>query len=88
MASAPGDIKLDVCCLTESRPLPGTPNGQIIKISGINSYYIEGKDVASKGKIIVLLTDIFGKDLYNQISNKNFFIELLKRSNKKSMYDC
>ena len=41
--------------------LPGTPTGQIIKIADLDTYYIAGKDQTSKGKVIVLLTDIFGK---------------------------
>lgn len=61
MASGTTEDKLDACCLTEYRPLPGTPSGQIIKIADLDTYYIVGKDQTSKGKIIVLLTDIFGK---------------------------
>ncbi len=61
MASTTTEGTLDACCLTEYRPLPGTPSGQIIKIAGIDCYHAEGKDEASKGKTIVLLTDIFGK---------------------------
>jgi hypothetical protein len=60
MASGTIVDKLDACCLTEYRPLPGTPQGQIINIAGINTYYIAGKDETSKGKTIVLLTDVFG----------------------------
>jgi len=60
MASGTTEGKLDACCLTEFRPLPGTPGGQIIKIAGIDTYQILGKDDASKGKAIVLLTDVFG----------------------------
>ncbi|CAF1462131.1 unnamed protein product, partial [Rotaria sordida] len=60
MASGTTDRKLDACCLTEYRPLPGTPSGQIIKIAGIDTYHILGKNETSKGKAIVLLTDIFG----------------------------
>ena len=60
MAAATNDGKLDACCLTEYRPLPGTPSGQIIKIAGINCYHIVGRDEASKGKTIVLFTDVFG----------------------------
>lgn len=61
MASATTDGKLDACCLTEYRPLPGTPSGRIINIAGIDTYHILGQDETSKGKVIVLLTDIFGK---------------------------
>ena len=61
MASATADGTLGVCCLTEYRPLPGTPSGQIIKIAGSNCYHVSGRDETSKGKTIVLLTDIFGK---------------------------
>ncbi len=60
MASGIENDKLDACCLTEYRPLPGTPQGQIIKVAGINTYYIAGKDETSKGKAIVILTDVFG----------------------------
>jgi len=63
MASGTTETKLDVCCLTEYRPLPGTPNGEIIKIAGVDTYQIFGKDETSKGKVIVLLTDVFGKSL-------------------------
>lgn len=66
------DPKLDACCLTEYRPLPGTPQGQLVKIAGINTYHIAGKDEASKGKAIVILTDIFGIFLL-------FFIIILYR---------
>lgn len=61
MASAEPNGKLDACCLTEYRPLPGTPSGKIIKIAEINSYHVSGKDETSKQKTIVLLTDVFGK---------------------------
>jgi len=61
MASGTTDEKLDACCLTEYNPLPGTPKGQLIKVAGINTYHIAGKDETSKGKTIVLLTDVFGK---------------------------
>ncbi|CAF1057466.1 unnamed protein product [Adineta steineri] len=60
MATETNDGKLNECCLTEYRPLPGTPQGQIIKIADIDTYQILGKDVTSKGKAIVLLTDVFG----------------------------
>ncbi|CAF1436847.1 unnamed protein product [Didymodactylos carnosus] len=60
MASGTTEGKLDACCLTEYRPLPGTPSGQIIKIAGIDTYHVLGKDETSKGKAIVLLTDVFG----------------------------
>ena len=60
MAMETAEAKLDACCLTEYRPLPGTPGGQMVKIADLDTYYIEGKDQASKGKVIVLLTDIFG----------------------------
>jgi hypothetical protein len=63
MASGTNEGKLDACCLKEYRPLPGTPSGQIIKIADIDTYHIEGKDKASKGKAIVLLTDVFGEFL-------------------------
>ncbi len=61
MASETTEGKLHDCCLTEYRPLPGTPGGQLIKIADIDTYHISGKDNASKGKVIVLLTDVFGK---------------------------
>lgn len=60
MASGTTDEKLDACCLKEYHPLPGTPQGQIIDVVGIKTYYIAGKDQTSKGKTIVLLTDVFG----------------------------
>ena len=61
MAAATNDGQLDACCLTEYRPLPGTPSGKIIKIAGINTYHIVGKTGTSNGKAIVLFTDVFGK---------------------------
>ena len=61
MATGTTEEKLGACCLTEYRPLPGTPTGQIIKVADLDTYYIAGKDDKSKGKAIVLLTDIFGK---------------------------
>ena len=61
MASADAQGKLDVCCVTEYRPLPGTPAGEMIKIAGIDTYHISGKDGTSKGKAVVILTDIFGR---------------------------
>ena len=61
MASETTDGKLHACCLTEYRPLPGTPGGQIIKIADIDTYHISGNDKASKGKAVVLFTDVFGK---------------------------
>lgn len=64
MATETAEGKLGACCLTEYRPLAGTPNGQIVKIADIDTYYIEGKDQASKGKVIVLLTDIFGMSFF------------------------
>lgn len=68
MASSTTEGTLDACCLTEYRPLPGTPAGKIIQIGGINCYHIQGKDETSKGKVIVILTDIFGKILSNVLS--------------------
>ena len=61
MATQTNEQKLDACCLTEYRPLPGTPRGQIIKIAGIDTYHTVGNDQASKGKAIVILTDVFGR---------------------------
>lgn len=61
MAAATNEKTLDACCLTEYRPLPGTPNGKIVKIGGIDCYHIAGKDQTAKGKAIVILTDVFGK---------------------------
>lgn len=60
MASSRADEKLDACCLREYQPLPGNPRGELAKIGGITSYYIAGADQKSKGKAIVLLTDVFG----------------------------
>ncbi|CAF2147457.1 unnamed protein product [Rotaria magnacalcarata] len=57
------DEKLDACCLTEYHPLPGIPQGQIIKITEINTYLTLGTDSPSKNKAIVLLTDVF--DLFS-----------------------
>jgi hypothetical protein len=68
MASATADGTLDVCCLTEYRALPGTPRGKIIKIAEINSYHVSGSDETSKGKTIVLLTDVFGKFFSSYLS--------------------
>ncbi len=80
MASGTTVDKLDACCLTEYRPLPGTPQGQIINIAGINTYYIAGKDQTSKGKTIVLLTDVFGMFL-SSIKTLLLYIEYCNRSN-------
>lgn len=71
MATSTTEGKLDACCLTEYRPLPGAPNGQIIKVADLDTYYIAGKDGKSKGKVIVLLTDIFGKNDSLRFSSKN-----------------
>ncbi|CAF0887931.1 unnamed protein product [Rotaria sp. Silwood1] len=60
MASGFEDEKLNACCLTEYRQLPGTPRGKIIKITDISTYHIAGTDHASKNKAMVLLTAIFG----------------------------
>ncbi|CAF1161877.1 unnamed protein product [Adineta steineri] len=60
MASETNEGKLQACCLVEYRPLPGTPSGELVKIGGIDTYHISGKDQASKGKVIVLFTDVFG----------------------------
>ncbi|CAF1328329.1 unnamed protein product [Adineta ricciae] len=60
MANGTTEDKLSACCLTEYRPLPGTPRGRIIKFAGVDTYFIEGNDQKSKGKVIVLLTDVFG----------------------------
>ncbi|CAF2374485.1 unnamed protein product [Rotaria sp. Silwood2] len=60
MASGFEDEKLNACCLTEYRPLPGSPRGQIIKIAEISTYHVPGTDHTAKNKTIVLLTDIFG----------------------------
>jgi len=87
MASEITDQKLDACCLTEYRPLPGTPEGQIIKIAGLNTYYVAGKDETSKGKTIVLLTDVFGM-FFSSISISLLYIEHLNRPDKKSAYHC
>lgn len=87
MASGTTDQKLDACCLTEYRPLPGTPEGQIIKIAGINTYHVAGKDQTSKEKTIVLLTDVFGM-FFLSISILLLYIEHLNRSDKKSAYHC
>jgi hypothetical protein len=87
MASGTTDGKLDACCLKEYRPLPGTPRGQLIKIAGIDSYYVSGTDETSKGKVIVLLTDVFGK-AFSSISKSLLHIEYLNRSNKESAHDC
>jgi dienelactone hydrolase len=81
MASGTSNDKLDACCLTEYRPLPGTPSGQIIKIAGIDTYYISGKDETSKGKVIVLLSDIFGKSslfLLQSSVHVNTYLGLVK----------
>lgn len=83
MAAENTEEKLDACCLTEYRPLPGTPNGQIIKVAEFDTYYISGKDQNSKGKVIVLLTDIFGKSLISILTYKD-----LIRSGKESTYYC
>lgn len=61
MATGTNEEKLGACCVTEYRPLAGTPNGEIIKVTDLDTYFIAGKDDKSKGKVIVLLTDIFGK---------------------------
>lgn len=76
--------KLDACCLTEYRPLPGTPQGQIIQIGGINTYHVTGKNETSKEKTIVLLTDVFGIVCFII----TFSIKYLNRFNKKSTYYC
>ena len=85
-ATTTNEGKLDACCLKEYRPLTGTPNGQIIKISGIDCYYIAGKDESYKGKAIVLLTDVFGKYIFLK------FIQYVHvyayRSGEKSSYYC
>ncbi|UJR34426.1 hypothetical protein I4U23_021833 [Adineta vaga] len=60
MPNGTTEDRLDACCVTEYRPLPGTPRGQIIKIADVDTYFIEGNDQKSKGKIIVILTDVFG----------------------------
>ncbi|UJR34566.1 hypothetical protein I4U23_027342 [Adineta vaga] len=60
MANGTTEDKLSACCLTEYHPLSGTPRGQIIKIADIDTYFIEGDDEPAKGKVIVLLTDVFG----------------------------
>ncbi|CAF0827424.1 unnamed protein product [Rotaria sordida] len=78
MATETTDDKLDACCLTEYRPLPGIPGGQMIKIADIDTYYISGKDQTSKGKTIVLLTDIFGltkniRIIADEVSEKSGF---------------
>jgi hypothetical protein len=87
MASGVTDDKLSACCLTEYRPLPGTPEGQIINIAGLNTYYIAGKDEKSKGKAIVLLTDVFGMFL-SSVGRLFLYIEHLNRFNKKSAHYC
>ncbi|CAF1337576.1 unnamed protein product [Adineta steineri] len=78
MATGTTDNKLDVCCATEYRPLPGIPGGQLIKIADLDTYYISGKDQTSKGKAIVLLTDIFGltkniRIIADEVSEKSGF---------------
>ena len=78
MASGTTEDKLDACCLTEYRPLPGTPRGCIIKIADLNTYFIEGSDQTSRGKVIVLLTDIFGlvknpRIIADEVSEKSGF---------------
>jgi hypothetical protein len=85
MASGTTVDKLDACCLTEYCPLPGSPQGQIINIAGINTYYIAGKDETSKGKAIVILTDIFGMFLLS-VNTLLSYIKYYNRSNKKSTY--
>jgi hypothetical protein len=85
MATGIEDQKLDACCLTEYRPLPGTPQGQIVKIGEINTYHIQGKDQTSKEKAIVLLTDVFGI-LFSLINKLLYCIS--NRSDKKSSYYC
>jgi hypothetical protein len=80
MASGTTVDKLDACCLTEYCPLPGSPQGQIINIAGINTYYIAGKDQTSKGKTIVLLTDVFGMFL-SSIKTLLLYIEYCNRTN-------
>ena len=61
MATGTTEEKLDACCVTEYHPLAGTPKGRIIKVADLDTYYNAGTDENSKGKVIVLLTDIFGK---------------------------
>ena len=61
MATSTTEEKLNACCLTEYRPLPGTPNGQIIQVAALDTYYIAGKTDNAKNKVIVLLTDVFGE---------------------------
>ncbi|CAF2801321.1 unnamed protein product [Rotaria sp. Silwood2] len=78
MATGTTDDKLDACCLTEYRPLPGITGGPIIKIADIDTYYISGKDQTSKCKVIVLLTDIFGltkniRIIADEVSEKSGF---------------
>ncbi|UJR07366.1 hypothetical protein I4U23_011652 [Adineta vaga] len=78
MATETTEGKLDACCLTEYRPLPGTPRGQIIKIVDVDTYFVSGKDQTSKGKVIVLLTDIFGlvknpRIIADEVSEKSGF---------------
>lgn len=87
MASGTGDGKLDACCLVEYRPLPGTPSGQIVKIAGIDTYHIQGKDETSKGKAIVLLTDIFGK-FFSYIIESTIRFKHVNRSDEESTHDC
>jgi hypothetical protein len=87
MASGTTEQKLDVCCLTEYRPLPGTPKGQIITIAGISTYHIAGNDETSKGKTIVLLTDVFGMFL-SSLTISLPYIEHFNRFDKKPTYHC
>lgn len=54
--------KLDACCLTEYRPLAGVPKGSFVKIGNIDTYQCLSSNSLTKGKAIVLLTDIFGKE--------------------------
>jgi hypothetical protein len=61
MASTSSDEMLAACCLTEYNSLPGNPRGKIMKIADMDTYFIPGKDGTSKGKVILLLTDLFGK---------------------------
>ena len=88
MATENTDDKLDACCLTEYRPLPDTPSGQIIKVADLDTYYISGKDQNSKGKVIVLLTDIFGKYFLIYFLIIILTYKDLIRSGEESTYHC